>query len=133
MDRPTPSATPTPAGDPRMITISGVMAQALVSFLAQETRGRFGSSHANLADFLPCISRLALEYIGNSDALYHDIEYSMLVTLVGAGVAAPRPLDPAAALSPDASDQNRWASEAIQPPQARPLSSWSYRLHRRSS
>ena len=36
-----------------------------------------------LADFLPYVSRLTLECIGNSDALYHDIEHSMLVALVG--------------------------------------------------
>jgi hypothetical protein len=66
-----------------MITIPSVMAQTLGAFLAAETRGRFGSSHANLADFLPYVSRLTLECIGNSDALYHDIEHSMLVALVG--------------------------------------------------
>jgi hypothetical protein len=66
-----------------MITIPEVMAQTLGSFLATETRGRFGSSHAQLADFLPYVSRLTLECIGNSDALYHDIEHTMLVTLVG--------------------------------------------------
>jgi hypothetical protein len=66
-----------------MITIPSVMAQTLGTFLATETRGRFGSSHAILADFLPYVSRLTLECIGNSDALYHDIEHSMLVALVG--------------------------------------------------
>jgi len=59
------------------------MAHALGSFLAAETRGRFRASHANLAEFLPYISRLTLECIGNSDALYHNIEHSMLVTLAG--------------------------------------------------
>jgi hypothetical protein len=66
-----------------MITIPSVMAQTLGAFLATETRGRFGASHGNLADFLPYVSRLTLECIGNSDALYHDIEHSMLVALVG--------------------------------------------------
>jgi hypothetical protein len=75
-----------------MITIPEVMAQALGAFLATETRGRFGSSHANLADFLPYISRLALECIGNSDALYHNIEHSMLVTLVGHDILMGRAL-----------------------------------------
>src|SRR5579864_901795 len=66
-----------------MITVPDVMAHALGSFLAAETRGRFRASHANLAEFLPYISRLTLECIGNSDALYHNIEHSMLVTLAG--------------------------------------------------
>ncbi|MBV8925235.1 MAG: metal-dependent phosphohydrolase, partial [Bradyrhizobium sp.] len=75
-----------------MITIPEVMARTLGAFLAAETRGRFGSSHANLADFLPYVSRLTLECIGNSDALYHDIEHSMLVTLVGHDILMGRAL-----------------------------------------
>ena len=75
-----------------MITIPAVMAQTLGTFLATETRGRFGSSHAQLADFLPYISRLTLECIGNSDALYHNIEHSMLVALVGHDILMGRGL-----------------------------------------
>ncbi len=75
-----------------MITVPEVMAQALGGFLAAETRVRFGASHANLADFLPYISRLTLECIGNSDALYHNIEHSMLVTLVGHDILMGRGL-----------------------------------------
>jgi hypothetical protein len=67
----------------QMITIPELVAQALGSFLASETRGRFGSSHARLAEFLPYAARLTLECIGNSDALYHNTEHTMLVTLAG--------------------------------------------------
>jgi hypothetical protein len=66
-----------------MITIPELVAQALGSFLAADTRSRFGSSHARLAEFLPYAARLTLECIGNSDALYHNIEHTMLVTLAG--------------------------------------------------
>jgi hypothetical protein len=66
-----------------MITIPELVAQALGSFLTSETKGRFGSSHARLAEFLPYAARLTLECIGNSDALYHNIEHSMLVALAG--------------------------------------------------
>src|SRR5215212_6683198 len=66
-----------------MITIPELVAQALGSFLASETRGRFGASHARLGEFLPYAARLTLECIGNSDALYHNIEHTMLVTLAG--------------------------------------------------
>jgi len=66
-----------------MITIPELVAQALGSFLASETRGRFGSSHARLGEFLPYAARLTLECIGNSDALYHNTEHTMLVTLAG--------------------------------------------------
>src|ERR1700753_921677 len=75
-----------------MITIPSVMAQPLGAFLAAETRGRFGSSHANLAEFLPYAARLTMECVGNSDALYHDIEHSMLVALVGHDILMGRAL-----------------------------------------
>jgi hypothetical protein len=67
----------------QMITIPELVAQALSSFLTSDTRDRFGSSHSRLAEVLPFAARLTLECIGNSDALYHDIEHSMLVTLAG--------------------------------------------------
>lgn len=75
-----------------MITIPATMAQALGAFLAADMRSRFGSSHAQLADFLPYAARLTLECIGNSDALYHNIEHSMLVTLVGHDILMGRGL-----------------------------------------
>jgi hypothetical protein len=75
-----------------MITIPATMAQALGTFLAAETRGRFGTSHAQLAEFLPYAARITLECIGNSDALYHNIEHSMLVALVGHDILMGRGL-----------------------------------------
>ena len=75
-----------------MITIPATMAQTLGAFLAAETRGRFGTSHAQLAEFLPFVARLTLECIGNSDALYHNIEHSMLVALVGHDILMGRGL-----------------------------------------
>jgi hypothetical protein len=66
-----------------MITIPELVSQALGSFLTAEMRGRFGSAHAGLSDSLPFAARLTMECIGNSDALYHNIEHSMLVTLAG--------------------------------------------------
>ena len=36
-----------------------------------------------LAELIPFAARLALECIGNSDALYHNVEHTMLVTLAG--------------------------------------------------
>jgi hypothetical protein len=75
-----------------MITIAQLTAQALGAFLDSETRGRFGTSHANLSEVLPFAARLALECIGNSDALYHDIEHTMLVTLAGHDILIGRAL-----------------------------------------
>ena len=75
-----------------LITVPEMVVEALGSFLAAETRGRFGASHAELAELLPFAARLTLECIGNSDALYHDIEHSMLVTLVGHDILIGRAL-----------------------------------------
>src|SRR5258708_14776525 len=75
-----------------MITIPKLTAVALGSFLASETRGLVGSSHGELSDLLPYAARLALECIGNSDALYHNVEHTMLVTLAGHDILVGRAL-----------------------------------------
>src|SRR6266576_3084658 len=66
-----------------MITVPELAAEALGSFLASDMSRRFGSSHARLTELVPSAARLALECIGNSDALYHNVEHTMLVTLAG--------------------------------------------------
>ena len=66
-----------------MITLPGLAAEALGAYLAADMKDRFGSSHARLAELIPFAARLALECIGNSDALYHNVEHTMLVTLAG--------------------------------------------------
>jgi hypothetical protein len=66
-----------------MMTVPELAAEALGSFLASDMKRRFGSSHARLTELVPSVARLALECIGNSDALYHNVEHTMLVTLVG--------------------------------------------------
>jgi hypothetical protein len=82
-----------------MITLPALAADALGSFLASDMKDRFGSSHARLAELIPFAARLALECIGNSDALYHNVEHTMLVTLAGhdifKGRALLKPLTPA--------------------------------------
>jgi len=75
-----------------MITIPQLTAQALGAHLSKEIEGRFGSSHAGLTELLPFAARLTLECIGNSDALYHNIEHTMLVTLVGHEILVGRAL-----------------------------------------
>ena len=51
----------------------------LGSFLASGMKDRFASSHARLTEIIPFAARLALDCIGNSDALYHNVEHTMLV------------------------------------------------------
>jgi hypothetical protein len=75
-----------------MITLPELAAGALGSFLASDMKDRFGSSHARLAELIPFAARLALECIGNSDALYHNVEHTMLVTLAGHDIFKGRAL-----------------------------------------
>ena len=75
-----------------MITIPELLAHTLSSFLTADTRDRFGSSHTRLTEVLPFAARLTLECIGNSDALYHDIEHTMLVTQAGHDILMGRML-----------------------------------------
>ena len=66
-----------------MITVPELAADALGEFLASYMQRRYGSSEAHLAEMVPSVARIALECIGNSDALYHNVEHTMLVTLAG--------------------------------------------------
>jgi hypothetical protein len=75
-----------------MITIPELAAESLGSFLAADVRARFGSSHARVAELVPFAAKLALECIGNSDALYHNVEHTMLVTLAGHDIFKGRAL-----------------------------------------
>jgi hypothetical protein len=75
-----------------MITIPELAADALSSFLTADINRTFGSSHAQLTELIPSIARLALECIGNSDALYHNVEHTMLVTLAGHDIMRGRAL-----------------------------------------
>ena len=75
-----------------MITVPELAAEALGSFLAEQMSGRFGSTHADLTQLIPSAARLALECIGNSDALYHNVEHTMFVTLAGYDIMKGRAL-----------------------------------------
>jgi hypothetical protein len=67
-------------------------AEALGSYLHEHLSRRFASTHADLTELVPSIARLALECIGNSDALYHNVEHTMLVTLAGYDIIKGRAL-----------------------------------------
>jgi hypothetical protein len=53
---------------------------------------RFGSSEAQLVEMVPSIARIALECIGNSNALYHNVEHTMLLTMAGHDILRGRAL-----------------------------------------
>jgi hypothetical protein len=75
-----------------MITVPELAAESLGSFLSSDMKRAFGSSHSRLVELVPSIGRIALECIGNSDALYHNVEHTMLVTLVGRDIMRGRAL-----------------------------------------
>jgi len=74
-----------------MITMPELAADALSALIADYMNSRFGSD-VKLCELVPSIARTALECIGNSDALYHNIEHTMLVTLVGHDIMRGRAL-----------------------------------------
>ena len=75
-----------------LITVPELAAEALGSFLAEHMNRAFGSTEAGLTELIPSAARLALDCIGNSDALYHNVEHTMLVTLVGYDIIKGRAL-----------------------------------------
>ena len=74
-----------------MMTLPELAADALEKFLRSYMRRRFGTSQA-LGEILPSAARIALECIGNSDALYHNVEHTLLVTLAGHDIFRGRAL-----------------------------------------
>jgi len=75
-----------------MITVPELAAEALGQFLSDYMKRRYGSSEAELVELIPSVARIALECIGNSDALYHNVEHTMAVTYVGHDIMRGRAL-----------------------------------------
>jgi len=73
-----------------MFTIAELATDALGSHLASHVKQQFGSSDSRLADLISSVVRLALECIGDCDALYHNVEHTMLVTLAGHDILSGR-------------------------------------------
>jgi hypothetical protein len=66
-----------------MINMAGMSSDALGRLLADDFKRMFGSAHPEVPERLDSIARVALECITRSDALYHNVEHTLLVTLVG--------------------------------------------------
>ena len=66
-----------------MMTLSGLAADALGSFLADDFLKTFGAGEEEYAHNVATAARLSMECLGNCDTLYHNIEHSLLVTLAG--------------------------------------------------
>ncbi len=66
-----------------MKTITASAAKRLSRFLVKDFRKIFGPAHDEIAERLGSMTRSTIECIGQSDALYHNLEHTFLVTLVG--------------------------------------------------
>jgi hypothetical protein len=72
-----------------MITLPRLAAESLEDFLGKFMRRRFDETSASVVE---SATRTAMECIGNSDALYHNIEHTMLVTLAAQAILGGRSL-----------------------------------------
>jgi hypothetical protein len=70
-----------------MMTLPRLAAESLEKLLGTFMRRRFGDASANIIE---SATRTTMECIGNSDALYHNIEHTMLVTLAGHSILSGR-------------------------------------------
>jgi hypothetical protein len=75
-----------------MFTIPELAAEALSNHLGEHLNRRFGSTDPALIEMVQSAARLSIDCIGNSDALYHNVEHTMLVTLVGYDILKGRRL-----------------------------------------
>jgi hypothetical protein len=75
-----------------MMTVPELAAGALENFLSSFMRQRFGSQ-TPYTELVSSAARIALECIGNSDALYHNVEHTLLVTLAGHDILRGRALN----------------------------------------
>ena len=80
-----------PEGD-QMRTITAMAAKSLSKFLAKDFRQIFGLEQQDRAERLSSLARSTMECLGWSDALYHNLEHTMLVTMVGRDILRGRTL-----------------------------------------
>jgi hypothetical protein len=80
-------------------TITALAADKLGKFLSKDFRRIFGPAHDDLAERLGALARSTIECLGSSDALYHNCEHTLLVTMVGRdilqGLALSQRIEPA--------------------------------------
>jgi hypothetical protein len=73
-----------------MKTITAIAAKHLGKFLAKDIRQMFGSAHQDRAERLGSLAQSTIECLGRSDALYHNLEHTLLVTAVGRDILRGR-------------------------------------------
>jgi hypothetical protein len=66
-----------------MKTITAIAANKLGNFLARDFRQIFGSTSDDMAERIGSAARSTIECLARSDALYHNYEHTLQVTMVG--------------------------------------------------
>src|SRR5262245_2951840 len=66
-----------------MLNLTTTIAEVVGTRLATTYRHYYGDQEPNFATLLDASARLIIERISTSDALYHNVEHTILVTLVG--------------------------------------------------
>ena len=64
-------------------SITALAANKLGKFLAKDFRRVFGPAHDDMAERLGAFARSTIECLARSDALYHNYEHTLQVTMVG--------------------------------------------------
>src|SRR5258708_2696101 len=72
-----------PAGRWPVKTITALAANKLGKFLAKDFRRVFGPAQDDMAERLGALARSTIECLARSDALYHNFEHTLQVTMVG--------------------------------------------------
>ena len=71
---------------------AAMAARKLGKFLTRDFRRVFRSAQDDIAERLGSLARSTIECLGRSDALYHNFEHTLLVTLVGRDILRGRSL-----------------------------------------
>ena len=66
-----------------MKTITAIAANKLGNFLTRDFRQIFGSTSDDMAERIGSAARSTIECLARSDALYHNYEHTLQVTMVG--------------------------------------------------
>ncbi|MCP4329353.1 MAG: metal-dependent phosphohydrolase [Alphaproteobacteria bacterium] len=82
-----------------MLNPTSIISAQLGDYLGDLYLQYFASRRPEYASYMSGAARLVLERIGNSDALYHNVEHTMMVTMVGQQIIRGRLL--AQALTPE--------------------------------
>jgi hypothetical protein len=78
-----PDGNIAPSWEGLVKAITAIAANKLGKFLAKDFRRVFGPAHDDMAERLGSLARSTIECLARSDALYHNYEHTLQVTMVG--------------------------------------------------